>query len=358
MAIPLSLALSRLPSERKATSPRKARPQQSDDSQQQRLDKFFVKPSSAASGTSSSGPVAAGDDGGADSSQKLQLTAAQLQLIAEKRRLAMERRALKRQDTDSAKLEESSQTVGADTIDTSQTQTGFDHELLSQGASQDCGASQDVALSQTQALSQAQVSRIAQNRQAALERRRQREDTTNFSQSQPCSSQQFSQGPVEDAGVSHELGLSPCGASQGLSQSQLDCIAGKREEALERRRQRQAASSVASLPQPASSQVHPVDSACETLPKIGSSALVVTIVPFPAVEDQMLAASLADIPPSGHEEAEVDDLARSRTPTRRPRRQLEAAVTGSPPPIPTSVASTRLASAGLHLASIRQGWKL
>jgi len=163
----------------------------------------------------------------------------------------------------------------------------------------------------SQELSQAQLDRISQNRLEAIGRRLKRHDTLEQNQAELAASQD------------HDAW-----ASQELSQAQLDRITKSRQEALERRRQRHA---VCASPRPAVCSSQAAPSAQVAPCASGLSADIDEVA-------QNLAAS--------------QKAARSRTPERRPRRQLAVMVTGSPPPLPTHLMHRVLTTALLQQKSV------
>jgi len=163
----------------------------------------------------------------------------------------------------------------------------------------------------SQELSQAQLDRISQNRLEAIGRRLKRHDTLEQNQAELAASQD------------HDAW-----ASQELSQAQLDRITKSRQEALERRRQRHA---VCASPRPA----------------------VCSSQAAPSAQVAPCASGLSgDIDEVAQNLAASQKAARSRTPERRPRRQLAVMVTGSPPPLPTHLMHRVLTTALLQQKSV------
>lgn len=161
--------------------------------------------------------------------------------------------------------------------------------------------------SQFSQLTTQQQLRIAESRQRALERRAQRQmlqvvqdprsEDVELTQTQIPSTQDHDAQAMVD-----------------LSQAQLDRISRNREEALKRRHQRQALSTA----------MHPeVD---PHLPPTAEGSVPHPGATPPASNAVMQSATGSQGSP------------RSRTPERRPRRQLMPMVTASPPPRPTHLA--------------------
>lgn len=147
----------------------------------------------------------------------------------------------------------------------------------------------------------------------------------------------------------------PSQVSSQLSQAQRDRIERNRQDALDRRRRLQAASSSSSMAPPTTptkSAVCPVTPPKAALLPAGCGAGAnwwdaLSTFSCPAMGSPTPTKSSVQSTPAGGEVAPPANQGaersptpdRSRTPKARPRRQLMAMMTGSPPPMPVHLAS-------------------
>jgi len=174
-----------------------------------------------------------------------------------------------------------------------------------------------------------QLLRIAEKRQCALERRadKQRAARLQEAQNQDCS--QTQPLPTQDIELSQTQ--PPPTQEQAileLSQAQKDRILRNREEALERRRQKLLPAAVDSLQAP-KIEIEPSSQSANAATDQGAWASEAIC---PAQQGAWGLEAMCPVATGGDSAAQ--DSARSRTPERRPRRQLVSMTTASPLPLP------------------------